>query len=88
MIKIIFLGTAGATPTKKRALPSVAIEYKGKIYLFDCGEGTQRQFLKYGLNMSKISCIFLTHVHADHVIGIAGLIRTLSINKRTEALSI
>lgn len=88
MMKITFLGTAGATPTKKRALPSIAVEYKGKIYLFDCGEGTQRQFLKYGLNMSKISCIFLSHAHADHVIGIAGLIRTLSINRRTEALSI
>ncbi|MCL4383313.1 MAG: ribonuclease Z [Candidatus Marsarchaeota archaeon] len=88
MIRIIFLGTAGATPTKARALPSIAIEYDGEIYLFDCGEGTQRQFLKYNINLSKISSIFLSHVHADHVIGIVGLIRTLAINKRIKPLFI
>lgn len=88
MIRIIFLGTAGATPTKARALPSIAIEYDGEIYLFDCGEGTQRQFLKYDVNLSKISSIFLSHVHADHVIGIIGLIRTLAINKRIKPLFI
>ncbi len=88
MIKIIFLGTAGATPTKTRALPSIAVEYDGEIYLFDCGEGTQRQFLKYGINLSKISSIFISHIHADHVIGIPGLVRTLAINKRTKPLFI
>jgi len=67
-------------------LPSVAIGFNGDIYLFDCGEGTQRQFMVYGLSASKIHSIFITHMHGDHVIGIAGLMRTLALNNRTEPL--
>ncbi len=88
MIDITFLGTSGSTPTKDRALPSVALEFRGRIYLFDCGEGTQSQFIKYGLSMSKIHSIFITHMHGDHVIGIAGLMRTLALNNRVEPLYI
>lgn len=88
MIGITFLGTSGSTPTKDRALPSVAVEYDGETYLFDCGEGTQRQFLNYGLNISKVNYVFLTHIHGDHVIGLAGLMRTLSTNNRTRPLHV
>ncbi len=88
MIKLIFLGTSGATPTEVRSLPSIAIEYNGGIYLFDCGEGTQRQFLKYHINLFKISAIFISHIHADHITGLPGLIRTLAINKRKKQLII
>jgi ribonuclease Z len=87
-MRVIFLGTSGSTPTKARGLPAVAIEYHKDVLLFDCGEGTQRQIMTYGVNMSKIRAIFLTHVHGDHIIGIAGLVRTLALNKRTEPLLI
>ncbi|MGC8670075.1 MAG: ribonuclease Z [Candidatus Micrarchaeia archaeon] len=82
MIKVTFLGTSGSMPSKTRNLPSISIEYNGGIYLLDCGEGTQRQMLKYSLNISKIKAIFISHIHGDHVIGIAGLVRTLALNKR------
>lgn len=88
MIDVTFLGTSGSTPTKERALPSVAVTYDGQIYLFDCGEGTQRQFMRYGLSVSKVDYVFLTHIHGDHVIGLAGLMRTLSANNRTKPLQI
>ncbi|HUC38533.1 MAG TPA: ribonuclease Z [Candidatus Acidoferrum sp.] len=87
-IRITFLGTAGSTPTKERNLPSVAVEYDGGTYLFDCGEGTQRQMMIYSINPYKIKSIFISHMHGDHVIGVAGLVRTLALNKRTEPLSI
>jgi ribonuclease Z len=88
MMRIVFLGTAGSTPTKFRGLPSIAIEHNSEIYLFDCGEGTQRQMMQCGLNISRIKTIFLTHVHGDHTLGIAGLIRTLALNRRTSPLEI
>lgn len=88
MMRVTFLGTSGSTPTKARNLPAVAINYNGRIILFDCGEGTQRQMMIYSVNISKIDAIFLSHLHGDHIIGIAGLIRTLALNKRAEPLNI
>ncbi|MDE1846355.1 MAG: ribonuclease Z [Candidatus Micrarchaeota archaeon] len=88
MIKITLLGTSGSTPTKTRGMPSVAITHNGKIYLFDCGEGTQMKMLLHGINISKIETVFLSHIHADHVIGIAGLVRTMALNNRQRPLII
>ena len=88
MIKVTFLGTSGSAPTKDRGLPSVALTHEGETLLFDCGEGTQRQLFNYGLNISRIKAIFITHMHGDHVIGVAGLIRTFALNHRTEPLNI
>jgi ribonuclease Z len=88
MMKLTFLGTGGSTPTKDRNLPAVAIEHEGEIYLFDCGEGTQRQALAYSVNISKIKCIFITHAHGDHIIGLAGLVRTMALNRRMHPLTI
>lgn len=87
-MKITFLGTSGSTPTRERSLPSVAIEREGSIFLFDCGEGTQMRLIQDSVNMSKIDAVFITHIHGDHVIGIAGLTRTLALNKRTRPLRI
>ncbi len=87
-MKITFLGTSGSTPTRERSLPSVAIEREGSIFLFDCGEGTQMRLIQDSVNMSKIDAVFITHIHGDHVIGIAGLMRTLALNKRTRPLRI
>lgn len=88
MVKITFLGTSGSTPTKSRSMPSVAIEYEGKLLLFDCGEAAQRQAMIYDINISKLEAVFITHTHGDHIIGIAGLIRTLALNKRSRPLLI
>ncbi|MDE1868343.1 MAG: ribonuclease Z [Candidatus Micrarchaeota archaeon] len=88
MIRITFLGTSGSVPTKDKSLPGLALEYNGETFIFDCGEGTQRQMMKYKLNMSKIKAIFLTHIHGDHSIGVAGLVRTMSLMKRTTPLQI
>ncbi|MGC8571689.1 MAG: ribonuclease Z [Candidatus Micrarchaeia archaeon] len=85
-MKIVFLGTSGSAPTKERNLPSVALEYNGEIILFDCGEGTQRQMIKNSLNLSKINKIFISHIHGDHIIGLAGIVRTLALNNREKAL--
>ncbi|MGC8648474.1 MAG: MBL fold metallo-hydrolase, partial [Candidatus Micrarchaeia archaeon] len=88
MINVKFLGTSGSVPTKSRNLPSVAITCEGKTLLFDCGEGAQRQAMRYGVNLSNVSAIFITHMHVDHVLGVAGLIRTLALNRRSEPLYI
>ena len=69
-------------------MPSVALAYDGSIYLFDCGEGTQMQMMKFGINFSKVQAIFISHMHGDHVIGMPGLLRTMAINGRKERLSI
>ena len=86
MIRVTVLGTSGASPTKTRSLTSVALSYDGNIFLFDCGEGTQMQVLKYGVNYSRIKAIFISHIHGDHVIGIAGLVRTMALNGRKNPL--
>jgi ribonuclease Z len=88
MIRITVLGTSGAAPTRERNLTSVALVHEGDVLIFDCGEGTQRQILKYGINSYRIKAIFLSHTHGDHVIGIAGLVRTLALNNRKEPLYI
>ncbi len=88
MFRVMFLGTSGSTPTDLRGLPSVCIEYEGDIVLFDCGEGTQRQMMSNRINFSKVRAIFLSHIHGDHTIGVAGLVRTLALNKRESVLEI
>jgi ribonuclease Z len=87
-LRLVFLGTAGSTPTKFRSLSSVALERDGEVFLFDCGEGTQRQMMQYSVNISRIKAVFLSHIHGDHTIGLAGLVRTLALNKRTFPLYI
>jgi len=80
-IPIIFLGTGQAIPTAKRNHTSILIKYKNENLLFDCGEGTQRQFRKAQLNMCKITRIFITHWHGDHILGLPGLFQTLQLSK-------
>lgn len=87
-IRITMLGTAGSSPTKARSLPSIALTYDGDTFLLDCGESAQIQMIKYEINPSKLKAIFISHAHGDHVIGIAGLVRTLALNRRPNPLSI
>lgn len=90
-IEITFLGTTAGIPTRQRSHPAIHFNYKsGKefYYLFDCGEGTQRQMLLAGLNFMKISEIFITHWHGDHYLGLPGLIDTMNFEGRTQPLAI
>lgn len=70
-MQLIFLGTGGSTPTKERGMPAVVLRREGQLFLFDCGEGTQMQALKYDINLARLTAIFITHTHGDHIIGIA-----------------
>ncbi|RMD46043.1 ribonuclease Z [Candidatus Pacearchaeota archaeon] len=87
-IKVTFLGTGSAVPTSRRNHPAVFVQYKDEGILFDCGEGTQRQFRKAGISPTKIKRIFLSHWHGDHVLGLPGLFQTLMLLKIEEKIEI
>jgi len=87
-LRIIFLGTGGSWPTVKRNVSSLAIKRGSEILLFDCGEGTQRQFQQSNLSYMQISKIFITHFHGDHFLGLPGLIQTMQLNDRDRPLHI
>lgn len=87
-MKIIFLGTGAAVPSKTRKLSSIAIMRKnsGEILIFDAGEGMQYQLINVHLNIMKITKIFISHLHGDHIFGLPGLILTLRMYQRTKPL--
>lgn len=87
-MEIIFLGTSGSMPSPKRNVPAIAIRRGGEIILMDCGEGTQRQFMLSGLSFMRVSKILLSHFHGDHFLGLPGLVMTMALNDRSEALEI
>ncbi len=87
-MEITLLGTSSMFPTKKRAHPSVFIRSKKLNFLFDCGEGTQRQMRIAGISPTKLDYIFLTHWHGDHALGLAGIIQSLSASQRKRKLVI
>jgi len=85
-IKIIFLGTSQAIPTAARNHTSILLQYKNENMLFDCGEGTQRQFRKVKINMGKITRLFISHWHGDHILGLPGLLQTLALSNYSKTL--
>ena len=90
-IEVTILGTTAGIPTRKRAHAALYLSYKGKnefCYLFDCGEGAQRQILLADLNPMKLNEIFITHWHGDHYLGLPGLIDTMSFENRLKPLTI
>lgn len=87
-IKIHFLGTGDSVPSATRNHPSLLIDYRGENIMVDCGEGTQRQLRKAGLNPCKITRILITHWHADHILGIPGLLKTLGMSGYNRTLHI
>ena len=86
-MRVTFLGTSGAVPTTERNPSSVLVNREGDRLLFDAGEGTQRQMMRFGTGFT-ISDIFVTHLHGDHVLGIPGLVQTLAFNDREAPLTI
>jgi len=88
MIKLQFLGTSGSVPTEKRGMPAIYIQDSGQRMLFDCGEGTQRQMRIAKIPFMKLDKIFISHFHADHCLGLGGLIQTMDLFKRTNKLEI
>ena len=87
-LNVIFLGTGGSIPTPKRGLSAIAIRRKAELLLFDCGEGTQRQMIQAGVGFHRKAKIFVTHMHGDHVLGLPGLLQTMSLLGRTKKLEI
>jgi ribonuclease Z len=87
-LEVVFLGTSSATPTKGRNLPAVAIRREGEVVLMDCGEGTQRKFVEYGLGINREMVVLITHLHGDHVNGLLGLLQTMSMSQRGRLLTI
>ena len=81
---VIPLGTASAIPTPERHLSALVVERKGRVLLFDCGEGTQYRFMDAGLSRARIDAIFITHLHGDHFYGLPGLLSTLALQQRTD----
>lgn len=86
-LQVYFLGTAGALPTPVRNPPCIMVRRGSDTLLFDCGEGTQQQMMRARTGFA-VDAIFITHWHADHFLGILGLVQTLSFNGRTEPLPI
>ena len=81
-LQVILLGTGAALPTPERRTSATAVLYEGEMLLFDCGEGTQLQLRKAGLRHGRLSRIFITHMHGDHVIGVMGMLMTMELSGR------
>jgi len=87
-IKITFLGTAGSVPQKEKNFASVLLAYRGDCLLFDCPEGTQRQLMQSEHSLMSVNNVFISHMHADHFLGLFGWISTMTLNQRKEKLTI
>lgn len=87
-MKAIVLGTSASTPAKDRNLSAVLISFNGRNFLFDCPEGTQRQIMQSSASFMKVDFVFLSHFHADHVLGLPGLLATMEMLERQEILKI
>ncbi len=86
-LSIFFAGTGGSIPTARRGLPAILIRRGGDRLLFDCGEGTQRQLLQ-SIGLIELDDVFLTHFHADHWLGLPGMLKTFDLRGRERALRI
>ena len=86
-LRVTFLGTSGAVPTVERAPSAVHVNREGESFLFDCGEGTQRQMMRFDTGFD-VAHVFVSHLHGDHVLGLPGLIQSMDFNGRDDPLAI
>jgi ribonuclease Z len=86
-LSLKFLGTSASRPTIERGVAAVAVVREGETLLVDCGEGTQRQMMRYGVSFA-LGDILFTHLHTDHFLGLLGLLRTLTLQARAESLRV
>jgi ribonuclease Z len=87
-MRVVFLGTSAAVPTATRGLSSAVIVRDGELFIFDAGEGMQQNFIRSRLGINKKIKIFITHMHADHCLGVLGLLQTLSLLGREAPVDI
>jgi ribonuclease Z len=87
-LDIVFLGTSGSAPTAARGAPAVLVRRGGDRLLFDCGEGTQRQLMRSVVGLPDLEEIFVTHFHADHYLGLPGMLKTFALRQREVPLTV
>jgi ribonuclease Z len=87
-MRVIPLGTSSGKPTLRRNVSALALAREGEWLLFDCGEGTQMQVARAGLSPSRLSAVFITHLHGDHFNGLPGLLSTMGLDRRTRNLKL
>jgi ribonuclease Z len=87
-LDVVFLGTSGSAPTARRAPAATLVRRGGERLLFDCGEGTQRQLLRSDVGLVDLPDVFLTHFHADHFLGLPGMLKTFALRGREVPLSV
>src|SRR3954447_18265305 len=86
-LDVLFVGTAGSAPSARRGLPATLVRRGGDRLLFDCGEGTQRQLVR-STGLVELEEVFITHFHADHVLGLPGMLKTFALRQRERPLTV
>ena len=87
-LDLVFLGTSGSMPTAQRAPTALLVRRGGERLLFDCAEGTQRQLLRSAVGLIELREIFITHYHADHYLGLPGMLKTFALRGRELPMTI
>ena len=87
-LDLVFLGTSASAPTANRAPLALLLRRGGERLLFDCAEGTQRQLMRSSVGLPDLEEIFLTHFHADHYLGLPGMLKTFSLRQRDVPLTV